>query len=275
MVKVVSKFLMVLAVSAAFAACGGSSGSGRTGTGGGGGGAGGSAGSGGADAGTDAPAFMPNWHCDTMGIEPTSTAATATSMLITDFAMGTGWSNSSGKWMTPGGNLTGSKYGYGDNNHPLTTTSSSTVTVTNEALTVTGNVDVGSYGGFGMSFDQCVNTTMWNAVQFTLGGDAAGCSMLFQLKTFEQQGASNGGGCTAASCYGFPQVPVTIGTDPIVVTFASLENTGTPTMAVDFAKEIIGFQWQFQSPAADPDGGTQVGCTGINVTVDNVMWLHQ
>jgi hypothetical protein len=269
MVKVVSRFFLVFAASAAFAACGGSSGSGRTGTGGGGGGgAGGNSGSGGSDAGSDAPAFMPNWHCDTNGIEP----ATA---LITDFAMGTGWSNSSGKWMTPGGNLTGSKYGYGDANHPLTTTSSSTVMVTNEMLTVTGNVDAGSYGGFGMSFDQCVGTLNWNAVQFTLGGDAAGCNMLFQLKTFEQQAASQGGGCTAASCYSFPQVPVTIGADPIVVTFASLENTGTPTMAVDFAKEIIGLQWQFQSPAADPDAGTQAGCSSISVTLDNVMWVHQ
>jgi hypothetical protein len=202
-----------------------------------------------------------------MGIEP----ATA---LVTDFAPGTGWNSSTGKWMTPGGNLTGSKFGYGGTKFG-TSLSSSAVTVTNGTLTVMGNVDVADYGGFGMSFDQCVNTAKWNAVQFTLGGDAAGCQMVFELKTFEEQGASNGGGCTATNCYSFPRVPVQIGAGPVTVAFSQLENTGTPALAADFAKEIIGFQWQFQSAPTGPDGGAQAACMGISVTLDDVFWVHQ
>jgi hypothetical protein len=220
------------------------------------------------DASGESAAVPPLWHCDTESIEP----ATA---LVTDFATPSGWNSTSGKWMTPGGNLTGGKYGYGGIKAG-TNISSSAVTVTDGTLTVIGNVDVADYAGFGMSFDQCVNTTRWNGVQFLLSGSAAGCHMLFELKTFEEQGASNGGGCTATNCYQFPRVPVQIGSAPVTVTFSQLENTGTPAMAEDFAKEIIGFQWQLQSASpADADGGAQSACTGISVSVDDVSWVHQ
>ena len=34
--------------------------------------------------------------------------------------------------------------------------------------------------------------------------------------------------------------------------------------------EIVGLQWQFQSPGNVPDGGTQAGCPAVNMTVDDV-----
>jgi hypothetical protein len=139
-------------------------------------------------------------------------------------------------------------------------------------LELHGTVNPADYAGGGMSFDQCVNTTNWTGIQFTLGGTADGCTLQFQLQTESQEPPSNKGTCTSSSCYAFPKEQIQVPATPavVVVRFADLANTGSPALPADFEKEMFGLQWHFQS-AAPPDGGVQTGCSP-DVTITNVMW---
>ena len=187
--------------------------------------------------------------------------------LLTDFSTGdSGWHAAAGKWGKIG-NLTGSIFNYGAK------MAKASVDTTNQQLVLSGDVAAGDFGGGGMSFDSCVNTSTYTGVQFTLGGTAAGCNLKFQLQTFSQQADTNGGGCPAAgSCYGFPNEVLQSTTGPVVVKFADLALTGKPVAAADMAKEIVGLQWQFESPGPVGDA-IQLGCTGIALTITNVLFV--
>ena len=148
---------------------------------------------------------------------------------------------------------------------------SATVDTTNQDLVLSGSVTAGDYAGGGMSFDVCVNTSTYTGVQFTLGGSVAGCDLYFDVQTFEEKPAGPGqvGGCTTG-CYVFPSTKLQSTTGAVTVSFTSLAG-GLPAPAA-IANEIVGLQWQFQSPAPVGDGG-QLGCTGINLTITNVSFV--
>jgi hypothetical protein len=139
-------------------------------------------------------------------------------------------------------------------------------------MVIMGTMANGDYAGGGLSFEQCVNTTTWTGVKFTLGGTTGGCTVQFQLQTSTQKRGS-GGACSSdptASCFNFPKKTVDVGS-PQTVLWTDLENTGLPADAAGMAAEIVGLQWQFVSPAAG-DGGAAADCTGINLTIDDVSF---
>jgi hypothetical protein len=200
----------------------------------------------------------------TPGVSPTTP-------LISDFSTtGTaGWHPilGGGKWGTYGV-LSGSIFSYAG---AAGSTMSATVDTTNQDLVLYGSVAAGDYAGGGMSFDECVNTSTYTGVQFTLGGTVAGCDFYFDVQTYEEKPAGPGqvGGCTS-SCYVFPGVRLTSTTGAVTLHFSDLKG-GLPAPAA-IASEIVGLQWQFQSPAPVGDGGP-VGCTGINLTITNVSFV--
>jgi len=123
-----------------------------------------------------------------------------------------------------------------------------------------------------MSFDQCVNTTAYSGVQFTLGGSVAGCDLYFYVQTFDEKMPGNGqiGGCTTG-CYVFPGMKLTSATGLVTVPFAAVSG-GQLTSAAAIQNEMVGLQWQFDSPAPVGDGG-QPGCTGIALTITDVTFV--
>src|SRR5215471_14386989 len=254
-----------LAAALALGNCGGSSGGGRTG---GTGGRGGSGGTGGSAGSTGTGGTTSTGLSCTPGVDPAMP-------LLSDWSATT-WSNSAGKWGTVG-NLRGSIFGY---RGPNTTTAAwPAPTVTNEALTAAGTVTGGDYAGVGMAFDQCVNTTQWTGISFTLGGGpdggsgTGGCSVQFQVQTFEQQAVSNKGGCdqdAGVSCYQFPKLTLASSAGSFTVRWTALENTGMPATAAAMKAEIIGFQWQMVTNAP-ADASAQADCT-VNMTIDNVAF---
>jgi hypothetical protein len=135
---------------------------------------------------------------------------------------------------------------------------------------LSGNVSPGDYAGGGLAFDTCVNTTAYTGVQFTLGGTVAGCDLYFQAQTFDEKPTKQGGGCTASSCSAYPRVKLSTTTGVVTVHFTDLSG-GLPAPA-SIASEVVGVQWQFQSPAPVGDAG-QPGCTGIKLTVDDVSFV--
>jgi hypothetical protein len=256
---------------AALVGCGGSGGGtrglgGSTGSGGStGGGLGGTQGTAGAGMG----GMLAALDC-AAGVDPAAP-------LLVDFSSTT-WMNTQGKWSPIARDLTGSKYSAGggksapDGGLMTAMTNMITTDAANPAFELMGTVVASDYAFGLLSFDRCVNTGKYVGIQFTIGGNTGGCDLYLLLQTFEQQGVVNRGGCpTGNSCYNFPRklltVPSTPG--PVTVLFSDLENTGIPTTAAAMKAEIVGLQWQFQSPPP-PDGGTQVNCTGIDVTIDDV-----
>jgi hypothetical protein len=200
---------------------------------------------------------------------------------ICTFTSGTDWNNTTGKWGIAS-NLTGSLYAYAGTMtgtskgwHAGVDTTAGVMDIGVQSGTTVGpgNVGVGDYAGGGMAFDadDCVNTSTWTGVEFTLGGTSAGCDVFFQLQTYVDKAITNGGGCDAG-CNTFPQVKVAIGTDPITVHFSDLSAGGKSDAGIPIAMQIVGLQWQMQS-AAGPDGGVQQACTGAELTVDNVSFV--
>jgi hypothetical protein len=237
---------------------GGAAGTMGTGGGTGGGGAGGAtdAGAGGGSGGTAGGPLM----C-TPGISPARA-------LLTDFSAAT-WDSTTQNWGTSG-NLTGRKFAYFGSG--AGTTLSAAVDTTAGNMVLSGTVAINDYAGGGLAFDQCVHTTAWSGVQMKLGGTSAGCDIVFSIQTFEQQSTGNMGGCnqSTTSCFHFPNVRMQPSATPIVVMFASLQNTGFPADPATIPTEIVGLQWQVQS-AAPPDGGVQRACTGVSLTIDDVQ----
>lgn len=281
---------MGLLVSLAQTGCGGSSGGtratgGATGSGGrtnvagangGGGTTGGlggmtTAGVGGGGGTCTAPTVTGALDC-TNGVNPAAPA-------ITDWSAAA-WSNTQGKWHTAACDLTGSifagaKAAAQDAAAASSMTSAVTFGTANPSYEMKGTVQSGEYAYAGMQFDKCVNTTTYTGLSFTLGGTAAGCDFFLLVQTFEQQAASNHGGCPAGgSCYSFPKKTLTIdpsGSGTVTVHFADLTG-GVPTDPAAIKAEIVGLQWQFQSPSG-VDGGPQPACNNIDVTVDDVAWV--
>jgi hypothetical protein len=123
-----------------------------------------------------------------------------------------------------------------------------------------------------MSFDQCVNTSTYTGVQFTLGGTTGGCNLFLQVQTLSQQVPANRGTCTAASCYQFPKFQVQVGTAPVTVRWSDLAGSGLPATADLIKAEVIGLQWQFEIPPGGADGGVQAPCAA-NLTIDDVQFV--
>jgi len=261
--------LCSLLVAAVTAGCGSGGSGARTGTGGstGSGGSGATTGSGGSTGmgGSTGSGGSASTALDcTKGV-----AADPSRPLLTDFS---DWDAPNGKWGMIG-NLRGSKFGY------MGAMSGSAVTATVDTtamnLVLAGAVVTSDYAGGGMSFDSCVNTSQYTGIQFTLGGDVSGCDLFFQVQTSEQQ-ASTGGACVKAAdgtgCYSFPKKQLTFAPGPVTVMFSDLSG-GKPTDPAAIAAEIVGLQWQFQSPGNVPDGGTQAGCPAVNMTIDDVSFV--
>jgi hypothetical protein len=256
--------------------CGGASGGtrgtgGATGSGGTSGGLGGqNGGLGGtiADAGSGVGGNSAPLDCPG-GVDPAAP-------LLVDFSPQT-WMPGAGKWSPVARDLTGSRYSSGGGkvaDGGLTTAITNVIDtmLVDPNFEIKGTVVASDYGFGLLSFDKCVNTHTYTGVQFTVGGTTGGCDLYFLLQTFDQQGASNRGGCTGTSCYAFPRKKIDLsGTaaTPVTVYFSELANTGMPATADAMKTQIVGFQWQLQSPPP-ADGGTQIDCTGIDLTFDNV-----
>jgi len=200
--------------------------------------------------------------------------------LITDFSSGpAGWHAAvgGGKWGTLGV-FTGSIFSFAG---PKSTKAANgdtyaemkaTADLTNQAMLLAGDVAASDYAGGGLSFDQCVNTTVYTGVQFTLGGTVAGCDLYFYVQTFDEKmpGPGQVGGCTTG-CYVFPGKKLTSSSGPITVSFSDLTG-GTLTTAPAIANEMVGLQWQFNSPAPQGDAG-QSGCIGVGLTITNISFV--
>ncbi len=194
---------------------------------------------------------------------------TPSSAEITNFSS-TEWNETTDKFGT--GNTLGGIFSYGGAAN-AGSTMTSTVDTTNQALVLSGSVTAGDYSGGGLSFDECVNASAYSGVQFTLGGTTAGCDLIFDVQTFDQKpsGKNQVGGCTG-SCYSFPGTKLTTTSGVVSVPFANLSGGGPLVVATAINDEIVGLQWQFQSPAPVGDGG-QLGCPNINLTITNVSFV--
>jgi hypothetical protein len=243
---------------------------GTSGTGGVTAGAGGATGAGGAASGTGGAGGMTPGN--DAGILPCVPGISPGNALLTSFSSPT-WNAALGQWGLPG-NLTGkiTAYGGGRTVNGTTTAISPSVgtTAANAALSVRGNVASSDYGGITLSFDQCVNTTLYGGVRFTLGGTTSGCDLFLQLETYSRLPVAEGGGCVG-TCFGFPRMRIQIGAAPITVTFAGLAGSGLPATASAMRAEIVGLQLQLQSPA--PAGGSQPSCLGVDMTVDDLQFV--
>jgi len=193
------------------------------------------------------------------GVAPTSTE-------ITNFTS-TEWNAITQKFGT--GAVVGGKFDY---NGAAGSTMASSVDSTNHTLVLSGNVNPGDYAGGGLSFDECVNAAAYSGVQFTLGGTTAGCDLIFNVQTFDEKpaGVNQVGGCLSG-CYSFPNVKLASASGPMTVPFSTLTG-GQLLVATAIQNEMVGLQWQFQSPAPVGDGG-QPGCTGIALTITNVSFV--
>jgi hypothetical protein len=212
------------------------------------------------DAGTSScpPQTAPALTCSP-GVSPASP-------VITDFTMNAGWCATSGKWGAVG-NLVGGLFAYNGPGRvaPLVPIAAS---VAGGTMHLKGDVALADYGGGGLAFDACVNTTMYSGVRFTLGGDAATCSVQFQVQTFSQQAVANRGGCDqagGASCYQFPKTAATLGATNTIM-WSQLENTGLPSTGPAIAAEIVGLQFQFEG-----SGGSN--CMNVDLTIDDVQFV--
>jgi len=260
--------------------CGGGSSGARPGTGSGGsnvtgtGGAGGSAAGGGTGGGAVVPGTGGTSGCATplasYGPWMCGQAVTPTDPVLTDFTPAT-WRNTEGKWGC--GALTGGLFHYAGPSSTMDTQ----VDLMNHDLVLVGKVASGDYAGGGLAFGPCVNASTYTGVQFTLGGTAAGCDLYFQVQTYDAQGSANGGGCAAdggVGCYSFPQYKVPSPNGQVMVHFSDLTG-GMPVGAAALSAQMVGLQWQLNSPPPPAvDGGLQVSCDNISLTITGVKFIQ-
>ncbi len=250
-----------LALVAGLGACGGGGSASRTGSGGTSAGSGGAVGTGGTGTGTGGAGGAVALSC--------SAAIVPAAAKITDFS---DWNPTAGKWGT--GSLMGSLFKYNDPapDGGVASAVTSAVDPVTGNLSFAGTVRAGGYAGIGLSFDSCVDATAYTGIQFTMAGNTGGCALQLQVQTYSQQPTSNRGGCTA-NCYKFPaKQSLTVGTAPITVRFAELTG-GMPTDAAAIKREMVGLQWQLTVPAPTTDAGTQMDCTGVALTLDDVSFV--
>jgi hypothetical protein len=280
--------VLVATVAATIAALGcGSSGTARPGSGGttgatggsgnavGAGGSGNTVGGGGS-VGTGGSASGGSTGTTQFSCTPGLDPATA---LLTDFTAGTSWNALTGKWGVAGaGNLQGSLFSFAGPSSGIweATVESSgdlAIGVAAGAAIGPGTVAAGDYAGGGLSFGACVDTATWTGVSFTLGGTSGGCDILFQVQTYDEQVPANHGGC-ASSCYVWPAKKVQIGTAPITVTVHFSDLTGgLPVGGPAIAMQMVGLEWQFQSPAPPAADAGQPACPGAELLIDNVQFV--
>jgi hypothetical protein len=211
---------------------------------------------------SDAKAAAPLGLFCSPGLNPASA-------LVTDFSPASFNGNRGQSGGDP--NLTFFTYSYRDPDAP---DGNSSDKVENGAFTFAGDVvspgSAPSYGGGGMHFDSCVNTTTYTGVQYTLTGSSGGCTVYFDLQTYSQQALRERGGC-ASYCYHFPRKAVVPGATPITVRFSELEGTGIPASAAAMASEIMGMRWQLELAPGEVDAGHN-DCS-FSLTVDDVKFV--
>ncbi len=195
------------------------------------------------------------------------------SALLTGFTSGADWSGATGTWGLAS-NLQGTIYAYAGASsgtwQAAVDTGAGVLDIggpTTGGGIGPGTVTAGDYAGGGLRFDQCVNTTRWTGVQFTLGGNVGSCELYFQIKTFAEQPISSGGGCVG-SCFDFPQVKVQVGTQPITVHFRDLVG-GKPDGGAAIGMQILGLEWQING--ANAVSGALQTCTNVELTIDKVQ----
>jgi len=149
-------------------------------------------------------------------------------------------------------------------------------------LRLTLTAGPGGYAGGGLSFDRCVRVPAANALRFTAwlaSGDQKGCSFRVMLQTFEQRPSTQSppGGCASdvSSCYNFPSSPnITLATTSTPLSVAISAFTTSVPHAMPIESQIIGLQWQLDSPAPVVDGGaSQVGCT-VEAHLDDIDFIE-
>ena len=78
-----------------------------------------------------------------------------------------------------------------------------------------------------------------------------------------------------ASCYRFPaatNLTAPTGTTPIPL-MAMFSGFGPAAVGAPAQQQIVGIQWQANSaPPADPDGGSQLGCTAV-LRLDDIKFI--
>ena len=236
------------------------------GPGGGAGGQGGRAGGQGGRAGAGGLAGSGGSASCTPGVNPSSA-------LLTGFTSGTDWSGATGTWGVAS-NLQGAIYAYAGASSGTWQTAVDTGAgvldiggATSGGGVGPGTVTAADYAGGGLRFSQCVNTTSWTGVQFTLGGNVGSCELYFQIKTFAEQPISSGGGCVA-NCFDFPQVKIQVAAQPITIHFRDLVG-GKPDGGAAIAMQILGLEWQING--ANAVSGALQTCANVELTIDKVQ----
>ncbi len=189
---------------------------------------------------------------------------------VTDFSdwKSQKWGDSNGLW--------GYMYSY---KGPAGSTMAASIDASAKTLHATGSLVPGDYIGVGLSFGVCTTVTSFTHVQFTAFGSWAGCDLEMQIKTFDQQPISQNpaGGCfqdASAGCYNFPaakQVALSSG-EPVtvVVPLDTFSNWSTEN-----AGQVVGLQWQFTTPAPEPDAGTATSDTEcpVDLTIGDIKFV--
>jgi len=241
------------------AGTGGSAGVGGTGTGGvaGGGGAGGRV------------SCSLDWDL-TCG----TSALTLTNGHVTNFSPQE-YSPTDGRYCNASG-LTGTTFQYVG---PPNSGSSSGVGVDAPAgnLRLSLTAGPGGYAGGGIYFRRCVTVPASNAIRFNAwraSGDQRGCTFKLLLQTFEQWPTTQNppGGCgSGTSCYNFPASPnIALASTPTMVTVALGAFAGG-VHAMPIEGQIVGLQWQLDSPAP-VDAGAEAACT-VEVRIDDIDFI--
>jgi hypothetical protein len=129
---------------------------------------------------------------------------------------------------------------------------------------VTGTVQPMGYAGAGVAFDVCATAAAFNAIQFTISGNLAGCVLELHIQTYSQKPVGEGGGCSAATCRDYPRVAnVAAPGTGITVPFSSMTSW---TAAAGM--EVVGVYWQ----ATVPSGGA--ACP-FDFRIDDLRFVTQ
>lgn len=128
-----------------------------------------------------------------------------------------------------------------------------------------------AYSGFGLYFSAppCLNSTAYDAVEFTITGSLGTCSLNAFVVPSEDNSLANGplGACPAASsCVSPFSAPLGIGTT--IVRFADMTG-GTPDATVD-ASALNDIGWTLTVPT----DGVTAPCKA-NITISNVSFVNE
>ncbi len=221
--------------------------------------------------------------CPNGGVLDCTNPVTLPDGLVTDFSAQQ-WSGSMGKYCDASG-LRGSPFGF----LPVTTADggmlvggTGAVDAVARNLKLNLGVAPGGFAGGGISFESCVSTPTYNALQFTASisaGSMDGCIWQVQLQTQEQRPVTatspTGGTCPQpGTCYVFPAAPIaTLPTaTPMTFTVLFTDFVRNPSVA-PMTAQLVGIQWQVNS-GAPPDGGTQAACT-VELRIDDIKFVTQ